>query len=126
MLNHQVCKRRIQSYSIVILQENCLQEKKFRPDIQACVAYIFSRMILSMNYYKDRHLDIDILFVNKTQMFLILSLNDRCMYFKALLSKYAILKKFQEIINHKDSITYSPLWKGLSSIWLIGCIVIYM
>ena len=43
--------------------------KRARPDIQACVVYIFTKMELLINYYKDRHLDIDILFVNKTQMF---------------------------------------------------------
>ena len=36
-----------------------------RTDIQACVAYIFTRMILPTNYHKDRHLNIDILFVKK-------------------------------------------------------------
>ena len=44
-----------------------------RPDIKACGAYIFARMELPMNYYKDRHVDIDILFVNKTQCFDVIS-----------------------------------------------------
>ena len=40
------------------------------------------------------------LFVNKTQMFLILSLNNRFMYFKTLLSKHNkhILNKLQQTI----------------------------
>ena len=41
-----------------------------------------------MQYYKDRHLDINILVVNKTQMFLMLSLDNIFMYFKALFSKH--------------------------------------
>ena len=59
-----------------------------RPDIYACVVYIFVRMELPTEYHKDKHLDIDTLFVNKTQMFLILPLNDRYMHFKTLLSKH--------------------------------------
>ena len=59
-----------------------------RPDIQTCVAYIFIRMELPMNYNKDKHLDIDILFANKTHMFLMLPLNNRHMYFKRLFSKH--------------------------------------
>ena len=35
-------------------------------DIQNCVAYILTKMKLLISYYKDRHLDIDILLVNKT------------------------------------------------------------
>ena len=45
------------------------RSKIARPVIQACVAYIFTRMELPTNNHKDRHLNIDILFVNKTQMF---------------------------------------------------------
>ena len=72
-----------------------------RLDIQACIACIFTTMELPMNYYKNRHLDIDILFVNKTQMFLMLPLNNRCMYFKTLFSKHNkyILNKLQQIIQ---------------------------
>ena len=58
-------------------------------------------MELTMNYYNDRHLDIDVLFVNKTQMFLMFSLNNRFMYFKTLLSKHNkyIEDKLQQIIE---------------------------
>ena len=71
--------------------------KRTRPDIQACIIYIFIRIELPTNHYKDRHLDINILFVNKTQIFLMLSLNNTFMYFKMLLSKYNkyILNKLQ-------------------------------
>ena len=47
-----------------------------RIDVQACVAYIFTRMKLPTNYHKDRYLNIDILFVNKIQIFLKLPLKD--------------------------------------------------
>ena len=40
-----------------------------RPDVQACVAYIFTRMELPTNCHKDRHLNIDILFLKKIQFF---------------------------------------------------------
>ena len=58
-------------------------------------------MELLMNYYKDRHLVIDILLRNKTKMFLTLPLNNRCVYFKMLLSKHDkyILNKLQQIIQ---------------------------
>ena len=77
--------------------------KIVRPDIQACVGYIFTKIELPMNYYKDRHLnmDIDILFKDKTQMFLMLLLNDRCMYFKTFISKHNkyILNRLQQIVQ---------------------------
>ena len=38
-----------------------------------------------MNYYKDRHFDIDILFVNTTLIVLMLSLYNRFVYLKMLL-----------------------------------------
>ena len=50
------------------------RNKIARPDIQACVPYIFTRIKLSMNYYKDRHLDIDSSFMYKFQTFVLLTL----------------------------------------------------
>ena len=41
-----------------------------RPDVQACVTHILTMMKLPTNCCKDRHLDIDILFAKKIQMFL--------------------------------------------------------
>ena len=41
-----------------------------------------------MNQYKDIHLDIDLLFVNKIQILLMMSRNLRFMHFKALFSKH--------------------------------------
>ena len=58
-------------------------------------------MELPMNYHKDRYLNIDILFVNKNQMFLMLPLKDRCMYFETLFSKHNkyILNILQQLIQ---------------------------
>ena len=41
-----------------------------------------------MDHYKDIHLDIDLLFVNKIPIFLVISWNIGFMHFKALFSKY--------------------------------------
>ena len=47
--------------------------KRARPDIQACVASLFTKVKLPTNYYKDIHVDIDLSFVNKIQILLTLS-----------------------------------------------------
>ena len=54
-----------------------------------------------MNYYKDIHLDVDILFVNKIQIFLMIYWNVRFMYFKTFLPKHNtyIQDKLQPIIQ---------------------------
>ena len=57
-----------------LITRQLFTSKITRPDIQACVAYIFIRMQLPTNYHKDRHLNINILFVKKIQMFLMLPL----------------------------------------------------
>ena len=74
-----------------------------RPDIQACVVCIFTRIELPTNYHQDRHLNIDILFVNKAQMFLMLPQKDRCMYFETLFSKHNkyILNKLKQLIQSR-------------------------
>ena len=36
-----------------------------RPDVLACVSYIITRMELPINYHKDGHLNVDVLFVKK-------------------------------------------------------------
>ena len=53
-----------------------------------------------MDHYKDKHLDIDLLCVNKTLIFLIISRNIRFMYFKALLSKHkkSVQKGLKQIV----------------------------
>ena len=57
-------------------------------DVQAYVTYIHTKMELPTNYYKDRHLKINILFVKKIQMFVLSSIEDKCMNFETLYSKY--------------------------------------
>ena len=44
-------------------------------DIQACVAYILTMMELPTNYHKDRHLNVDILFVKKMRIFVLSSVD---------------------------------------------------
>ena len=75
--------------------------KSARLDIQACVAYTFTRMKLPLDYYKDRHMNMDLLLVNKTHICLMLYLNDIFMYFKTLLSKHDkyIQIKLKQIIQ---------------------------
>ena len=53
-----------------------------------------------MDHYKDIHLDIDLLLVNKIQILLMRSPNFRFIYFKALLSKYNkyVKNRLQQII----------------------------
>ena len=51
-------------------------------DVQACVIYILTRVELSTNYHNGRHLNIDILFVKKIQIFVLSSVEDRCTHFK--------------------------------------------
>ena len=87
-----------------------------RPDIQACVIYIFKTIeLLPMNCYKNRDLDIDILFLNKTQTFLMLSLNSRCIYFRMLLSRHNkyILNKLQQIIQSQRLKNISIVMEGI-------------
>ena len=61
--------------------------KRSRPDIQSFVAYLSTTVRSSMDHYKDIHLDIDLLLVNKTQIHLIISWNLRFMYFNELFLK---------------------------------------
>ena len=59
-----------------------------RPNIQAWVASLFTRIKSPMDYYKDIHLDIDLLLVNNIQILLMISWNSRFIYFKTLFSMY--------------------------------------
>ena len=36
-----------------------------RPDVHACISYTITRMKLPNNYYKDGHLNVDVIFVKK-------------------------------------------------------------
>ena len=75
--------------------------KRTRPDIQTCVASLFTREEILENCYKDIHLDINLLFVIKIKILLMISRNGTFMYFKTLLSKnYTYIQnKLQQIIH---------------------------
>ena len=62
--------------------------KRARLDMQVCISFLYTRVKSPMDHYKDIYLDIDLLFVNKIQVFLMISRNLRFMYFKALIFKY--------------------------------------
>ena len=51
----------------------------------ACTSIVHTTI---MDPYKDIHLDIDLLFVNKIQIILMISRNLKFIHFKALLSKH--------------------------------------
>ena len=44
-----------------------------RPDVNICVSYIIIRMELPTIYHKDGHLNVDVLFVKKIQLFVLAS-----------------------------------------------------
>ena len=102
--------------------------KRARLDIQACVASLFTKMKLPRNYYKDRHLNIDLLFVHKTQILLMLFWKGRFMYFKTLLSKHNkyIQNKLRQFIQSQRLQNIFTIVGGVSRIELIGYIVIYI
>ena len=58
-------------------------------------------MKLPTNNHKDRHLNIDILFVKKIKMFVLSSIEDKCMHFETLFSKHNkyIIHKLQQFIQ---------------------------
>ena len=59
-----------------------------RPDVHACISYIITRMKLPTNYHKEGHLNGDVLFVKKIQLFVLSSVEDQCMHLELLFSKY--------------------------------------
>ena len=99
-----------------------------RPDIQACVAYIFTRMKLPMNYHQNRHLNINILLVNKAQIFLMLPLKERYMHFETLFSKHKkyILNILQQLVQLQRLKNVFTVVEKLSRIWVIRYKVIYI
>ena len=48
-----------------LIERLLFTSKITRPDVHACVSYIITRMELLTHYHKDRHLDVDVLFVKK-------------------------------------------------------------
>ena len=72
-----------------------------RTDIHAYVSYIITRIELPTNYHKDRHLNVDVLFVNKIQLFVLSSIEDQYMHLELLFSKHTkyLMNILQQIIQ---------------------------
>ena len=67
--------------------------KRTRPNIPACVISLFTRVKSPMGYCKDLHLNIDLLFLNKIQILLMISRNHRfCISRHCFLSITSIYK----------------------------------
>ena len=65
-----------------------------------------------IDHYKNIHLDIDLLFVNKVQILLMISRNIRFIKFEALLTKhnkYMQNKLLQQLVQSGDPRMYAPL-----------------
>ena len=60
-------------------------------------------MELPTIYHKDRHLDIDVLFVKKIRLFILSSTEDRCAHLESLFSKITkyLLKKLKQNIQSR-------------------------
>ena len=58
-----------------------------RPDVLDCVTYILTMMELPTKYH-NRNLNIELLFVKKTRMFVVSLTEDQCSYFETLFYKY--------------------------------------
>ena len=74
-----------------------------RSDVHACVSYIITRMELPTIYHKDGHLDVDVLFMKKIQLFILSSTEDPCTYLKSVISKHTkyLLNIIQQIIQSR-------------------------
>ena len=59
-----------------------------RQDVHTCISYIITRIELSTIYDKDGHLNVDVLFVKKIWLFVLLSMEGRCAHLESLFSKY--------------------------------------
>ena len=77
--------------------------KRTRPNIPACVISLFTRVKSPMGYCKDLHLNIDLLFLNKIPILLMISRYIRFMHFKALLSKHnkCVQNRLQQIVQSR-------------------------
>ena len=59
-----------------IIERLLFTSKNTIPDIHACISYIIMRIELTTNYHKDGHLNADVLFVKKIQLFVLSSVED--------------------------------------------------
>ena len=81
-----------------------------RPDVHACVSYIITRMELPTIYHKNRHLNVDVLFVKKIQLFVLSSTEDRSTHLESLFSKHSIY-----LLNIIQQIIQSQIFKNVST-----------
>ena len=60
-------------------------------------------MELTTNYYKDRHLNVDVLFVEKIRLFILLPVENRYMEYEMLFSKHNmyLLSIIQQVIQSR-------------------------
>ena len=86
-----------------LIERLLFSSKITRPDVLACVSYIITRMELPTNYHKVGHLNVDVLFMKKIQLFVLSSVEDRHMKFESLFSKHSIylLNIIQQIIHSR-------------------------
>ena len=86
-----------------LIERLLFTRKITRPDVQACVSYIITKMELPTNYHEDGHLNVDVLFVKKIRLFVLSSVEDRCMHLESLFSKHTkyLLNILQQIIQSR-------------------------
>ena len=84
-----------------LIERLLFTSKITRPSIQDCVTSLLTLMKLSMNYHKNRNLNIDLLLMKKIQMFTLSSPEHRYIHFETLYyeHKYYILIILQQIIQ---------------------------
>ena len=80
-----------------LIKRLLLTSKITRPGENACVSYIITRMGLLTNYYKDGHLNVDVLFVKKIWLFILSSGEDQYMHLESLFLN--ILNTYQNILQ---------------------------
>ena len=80
-----------------------------------CISIVLSTI---MDHYKDIDLDMDLLFVNKIPILLMVSWNIGFTHFKALLSKHnkCVQNRLQQIVQSRGSKTLSPFVRGVLKI----------
>ena len=84
-----------------LIERLLFTSKISRPDVHACVSYIITRMELPTNYHEDGHLNVDVLFMKKIRLFVLSSVENRCMHLESLFSKHTkyLLNILQQIIQ---------------------------
>ena len=86
-----------------LIERLVLTRKITRPDVLTCVLYIITRMESPTDYHEDSHLNVELLVVKKIQLFILSSVENRCMDLKLLFSKHTkyILNIIQQFIQSR-------------------------